>query len=158
MITIERREGASFRLRTELWLPTPRLDLFPFFADAANLETLTPPWLGFQILTPRPIAMGKGTLIDYRIRIHGVPMTWRTEITAWEPGVRFIDSQLRGPYRTWIHEHTFEDKDGGTLCRDQVDYEVPGGAFVNRWFVEPNVRRIFEFRRARMKELFATSD
>ena len=158
MLEIHRRPDGSFRLTTEVWLPVERARLFPFFAEAANLETLTPPFLGFEILTPQPVPMGVGTLIDYRIRLHGIPMNWRTEITAWEPNVRFIDSQVRGPYRSWVHEHRFADQDGGTLCSDTVDYRVPGGALVHTVFVEKNVRSIFAYRHQKMKELFGASD
>lgn len=144
-----------YRLTAEQWLPHAREDVFPFFADARNLEKLTPPWVGFKIMTPGQIDMKEGALIDYRIRLHGFPVTWRSRITAWEPGTRFIDTQLKGPYRSWIHEHLFEDRNGGTLCRDRIDYEVPFGDWVNRFFVEPDVRKIFTYRRSRMLELFS---
>src|SRR5512139_2675181 len=108
----------EFKLQTELWLPRPRHEIFPFFAEARNLETLTPPWLNFEVLTPMPIVMRVGTLIDYRIRVRGVPLRWRTEIAEWEPPHRFVDVQLHGPYTLWHHTHTFEERDGGTLCAD----------------------------------------
>jgi ligand-binding SRPBCC domain-containing protein len=136
-----------FTLDQEQWLPAPRDLVFPFFADAANLEAITPPWVGFEILSPLPIEMRPGALIDYRIRIHRFPMKWRTEITAWDPPRGFVDEQRRGPYRRWIHTHTFAEQDGGTLCRDHVEYAVPGGAPVNALFVGPEVRRIFAYRR-----------
>ena len=104
----------TFTLTNELWLPHQPQDVFPFFADAFNLERLTPPSLGFRVLTPPPIEMKVGTLIDYRVRLRGVPMRWQSEITAWEPPHRFVDEQRRGPYRLWIHEHTFTSQDGGT--------------------------------------------
>ncbi len=154
MIQIHPNPAGGFTLTTEQWLPRRRNDLFPFFAEAANLETITPPFLGFRILTPGPIEMRKGTLIDYRISLHGIPIRWRTEITAWEPPFRFVDTQLKGPYRQWIHEHTFEERDGGTLCRDRVDYRVPGGALVNKLFVERDVRTIFTYRRETLSRLF----
>ena len=138
----------------EQWLPRPRAEVFPFFADAANLERLTPPWLEFRILTPRPVAMREGALIDYRLRIRGVPVRWRTRIAVWEPPERFVDEQLKGPYRLWVHEHTFLERDGGTLCRDQVRYAVPGGALVDRLLVRPDVERIFAWRRRVLAELF----
>ena len=138
----------------EQWLPRPRAEVFPFFADAANLERLTPPWLEFRILTPRPVAMREGALIDYRLRIRGVPVRWRTRIAAWEPPDRFVDEQVRGPYRLWVHEHLFVERDGGTLCRDEVRYAVPGGALVDRLLVRPDVERIFAWRRRALAELF----
>ena len=141
----------GWRLTSEIQLPRPRHEVFAFFADAANLELLTPPYLRFRILTPLPITMHTGTLIDYRIRLYGVPIGWRTRITAWEPGVRFIDEQLRGPYRRWIHQHEFEDAPGGTRMRDTVDYQVPGSTLINALFVRRAVRHIFEFRETAMR-------
>ncbi|MFZ5787076.1 MAG: SRPBCC family protein, partial [Acidobacteriota bacterium] len=134
-------------LTSELVLPRPREEVFPFFADARNLERITPPWLRFRILTPGPIGMREGALIDYRLRIHGVPVRWRTRIAAWEPPFRFVDEQVRGPYRSWVHEHLFDAVDGGTLCRDRVEYAVPGGAVVARLLVRPDTERIFAYRR-----------
>ncbi|HXU30488.1 MAG TPA: SRPBCC family protein [Thermoanaerobaculia bacterium] len=144
----------TYLLSTSTVLPRPRAEVFAFFADAGNLETLTPPLLRFQILTPLPIAMHPGALIDYRLRLHGVPITWRTEITEWQPPFRFVDQQLHGPYRLWHHEHTFEEVAGGTLATDRVHYAflpVPG---VHRLFVEPDLRRIFAYRQERMREVF----
>lgn len=139
--------------QTELWLSRPRVEVFPFFADVHNLEAITPPWLRFQILTPGPITMRPGALIDYRLRVHGLPLHWQTEIAVWEPPVRFVDRQRRGPYRIWEHEHTFEERNGGTLCRDRVRYAVPGGALVHRLFVRRDVEAIFAFRQRRLSEL-----
>lgn len=134
------------------WLPLPLDRVFPFFADAGNLEALTPAFLGFKILTPRPIHMEKGTLIDYRILLHGFPMRWRTLISTWEPPHRFVDEQLRGPYALWHHTHTFEEKDGGTLVTDHVLYRLPfswmpGSGLIHRFFVKPDLDRIFNYRR-----------
>lgn len=134
-------------LESQVWLPRPRDEVFAFFADAGNLESLTPPWLNFRILTPRPIAMSAGALIDYRIRLRGVPLRWRTLISAWEPCERFVDEQIRGPYRLWRHEHRFIEVDGGTLCTDRVEYRVPIDRLVHGWMVRPDLDRIFEFRR-----------
>ena len=143
-----------FELSTELWLPRPREEIFPFFADARNLEKITPGWLKFEVLTPPPIVMRPGALIDYRIRLRGLPMGWRTEFSVWEPPFRFIDQQLRGPYRQWIHEHRFEPSDGGTRCLDHVRYAVLGGALVNRFFVRNDVERIFAHRQKVLLDLF----
>lgn len=141
-------------LRTEILLPRPREEVFGFFADAGNLQAITPDWLHFRILTPRPIEMRPGALIEYRLRLHGLPLRWKTGITAWDPPHRFVDEQLRGPYRLWVHEHTFQEVDGGTLVGDYVRYAVLGGTMVNRLFVEGDVRRIFEFRQERLRERF----
>ena len=143
-----------FEYRATPRVPRPRAEVFAFFADAGNLEELTPPFLGFQILTPQPVEMRPGALIDYRIRLRGFPMKWRTEITAWEPPSRFVDEQLKGPYRLWIHEHTFEEDGGATICGDYVRYAVPFGALANRLIVARDVRKIFEYREMRLREIF----
>ncbi|MYB77387.1 MAG: SRPBCC family protein [Chloroflexi bacterium] len=143
-----------FTLETSLWLPQPATNVFAFFADAANLERLTPPWLHFRILTPSPIEMGVGTLIDYRLRYRGFPLRWRTEILAWEPPHRFVDSQIKGPYRRWVHEHVFVERDGGTLATDYVEYALLGGALTNALFIGRDLERIFAYRRQRMLEIF----
>ncbi len=140
--------------QTELWVPVPREKVFPFFAAARNLETITPPWLNFKILTPGEISMRVGALIDYQIRIHGFPVCWRTEITSWNPPFSFCDEQQRGPYRRWSHTHTFVEKSGGTLCRDEVIYAVPGGALVNKLFVQRDVENIFAYRAEALKKYF----
>ena len=141
----------------ELWLPLPVAELFPFFADAYNLETITPPWVNFKILTPKPIVMHAGAKINYQIRIHGVPVRWRTEITVWEPPHRFVDVQLNGPYRQWIHTHEFVPQANGTLCRDRVEYAVWGGHLINRLFVRGDVEKIFRYRREALQGLFPTT-
>ncbi len=153
--SFSRTPEGLFRLDAELWLPRPRDEVFPFFADALNLETLTPPWLKFEVLTPRPIEMRAGLRIDYRLRVHGFPLRWQSEITAWEPPHRFVDEQRRGPYRVWIHEHAFEERGGGTLARDQVRYGVFGGMLVNTLFVQRDVTSIFRFRQQKLREIFA---
>ena len=142
--------------QSELWLPLPPEELFPFFANAANLDALTPPWLNFQIVTPPPIVMGEGMLIDYRLRVRGVPLRWRTRVNVWQPPHRFVDEQIRGPYRQWLHEHTFEPRDGGTLTRDRVRYAVPLDFLVHRWLVRPDVEKIFEFRTQKLRKRFPT--
>lgn len=145
----------GYRLTTELRLPTPLVEVFRFFSDADNLERITPPWLHFSVQTPAPIEMKRGAFIDYRLRLHGIPIRWRTEITAWEPPFRFVDEQLRGPYRYWRHEHTFEEQDGDTIARDQVDYSVPGGVLIHWLMVKSDVRRIFEYRSQILGRRFA---
>ena len=144
----------EFTLHTALWLPRPRREVFPFFAEARNLEAITPPWLRFEVLTPAPIEMRAGALIDYRIRVHGIPFCWRTEIAEWDPPRRFVDRQRRGPYRLWHHTHTFEEQDGGTRCTDHVGYRPRGGALMNWLFVRRDVERIFQYRQRRLQELF----
>jgi ligand-binding SRPBCC domain-containing protein len=146
----------EFTLQTGLWLPRLPTEVFAFFGEARNLEAITPPWLRFEVLTPAPIAMRAGTLIDYRIRVHGFPIRWRTEITEWQPPHRFTDVQLRGPYTLWHHTHTFTARDGGTLCGDHVRYRPRGGAWVNWLFVRRDVERIFQYREQRLRERFGS--
>ena len=141
-------------LRFDQFLPVGRATVFPFFTDAGNLERITPPWVRFRILTPGPLTMRAGALIDYRIRLHGLPLRWRTEIAEWEPPFRFVDVQLRGPYRLWHHTHTFVEVGGATLCRDEIFYAVRGGRLVNRLLVQPDIERIFAYRRQVLAELF----
>ena len=144
----------TFLLETQIELARPIDEVFSFFADAANLERLTPPWLRFQILTPRPITMHVGTIIDYRLRLRGFPIRWQSEITAWDPPFRFVDEQRRGPYRRWVHLHRFEARECHTLVTDRVEYAVFGGSKVNRLFVAPDLTRIFAYRHQVLQDLF----
>lgn len=146
----------EFSLRAQLVLPRKRDEIFQFFADAGNLEVLTPPWLRFRVLTTQPIKMHSGTLIDYKLRVRGLPLKWRSEITVWEPPGCFVDEQRRGPYRQWIHEHRFEESGDGTLCTDFVRYSVFGGAVVNWLLVRRDVEKIFAFRTAQLRRLFGS--
>ena len=141
------------KLLAKTWVSTPVDDVFPFFADAQNLQALTPSWLHFQILTPPPIEMRPGTLIKYRISLHGLPMSWLTEITDFTPPVRFVDKQLRGPYRTWIHTHHFEPKSGGTQLTDEVEFDMFGASLVAP-FIRYDLRKIFTHRHQALLEHF----
>ncbi len=145
---------ASYLLSSSMVCAASLAETFAFFADASNLEEITPPWLHFEIITPRPIVMGVGTLIDYRLRLHGVPFSWCTEIAAWEPPVRFVDRQLIGPYHEWHHEHLFVEVPGGTQVRDRVRYRPRGGTVTHALFVGRDVRRIFTYRQNRLLGLF----
>ena len=144
-----------FKYGTELTLPAPLADVFDFFSAANNLEKLTPPWLRFEILTEGPIAMAPGTLIDYRIRWRGIPLRWRTKIEAWEPPHRFVDLQIRGPYRLWRHEHVFVERNDDTSVIDRVEYAPFGGALVQRLLVARDVERIFAYRHAVLSSQFS---
>ena len=142
--------------RTQV-VPCPLSEVFAFFADAANLERMTPPFLGFQIKTPLPIAMSTGTLIDYKISLHGIPMKWRTRIAEYVPGVRFVDEQLKGPYKVWHHTHEFRAVPGGTEVVDRVQYELPFGplgAIAHALFVRRQLKTIFDHRERTMSQLF----
>ncbi len=131
-----------------------REHVFAFFADAFQLETITPPWLNFSVQTPKPIAMQRDTLIDYKLRVHGIPLRWRSAITRWEPPALFVDEQVKGPYRNWQHLHTFEETSTGTLIRDIVDYRVHFGRIVHPLFVRPDLKRIFAYRQEVLSEIF----
>lgn len=137
-----------------LWLPRPRIEVFDFFSNASNLEEITPPWVQSQVVAPTPIRIQQGTEIDYRLKIRGLPVRWRSRITVWDPPRRFVDEQVRGPYRNWMHEHRFSEGSGGTLCEDSVTYAPPGGALINKLFVERDVRQIFGCRSDRLQVLF----
>ena len=154
-IEIKRAPEGGYRLTARMTVDLPRDEVFRFFADANQLERITPPWLNFKILTPRPIEMKAGLLLDYRIRLHGIPIKWRTEISAWDPPFRFVDQQLKGPYKRWHHEHTFEEVDGKTVVVDNVHYIPRGGGLIHRWMVKPDLEKIFHFRHDRLTEIFA---
>ena len=139
---------------SEIWVQRPIDEVFAFFSDAANLNALTPPSLKFQIVTSTPIDMRVGALIDYRLRIHGVPIRWRTRITVWKPPHQFVDEQLRGPYRLWEHHHQFESKDGGTIVCDRVRYAIPFDFIAYPLMVRRDMERIFGYRQHRLTELF----
>ena len=135
-------------LRTKIELPLARERLFPFFADAANLEILTPPELRFEIVTPPPILMAEGTLITCRLRLMGVPFRWLTRISLWDPPRQFIDEQLEGPYSRWVHQHLFVETSFGTRMHDAVSYELPFFPLgeLAAPLVHLQLRRIFRYR------------
>src|SRR5215211_7839770 len=145
-------------LRRELRLDAPPEAVFPFFADPRNLEAITPPLLRFRLLTPEPIEMGVGTFLQYALRLRGVPVRWDTLIQAWDPPHRFVDVQVRGPYRMWHHTHELEPLDGGaaTLMRDTVRYAIGFGALgeiARRAVVTRDLEEIFAFRAERVPRL-----
>jgi ligand-binding SRPBCC domain-containing protein len=149
-------------LEREQRVELPITDAFAFYGDARNLERITPPWLGFQVTTPEPIEMGPGTLIEYRLRLHRVPVRWRTRITAWVPPRRFVDTQISGPYSLWEHTHTFEeDGPGATVIEDRVRYSIPFGPLgelADRLLVQRDLGQIFDYRRdAVAREMGRTS-
>ena len=140
----------SHRLEREQRIALSPADTFTFFSDAHNLERITPGWLRFRVVTAAPLELREGTLIEYRLRLHRVPIRWLTRIQTWEPGRRFVDLQVRGPYRFWHHTHTFTACDGGTLMRDVVRYALPCGplgGLAHSAFVRRDLERIFDFRR-----------
>lgn len=153
-MTITPCSSGGYQLLTEFWTPRPLDEVFPFFADAFNLQILTPEFLNFRVVTPAPIDMHVGTTIDYQIRLHGIPIGWKSLISAWEPPFRFVDEQVRGPYKFWHHEHTFEVREGGTLIRDDVHYGVPGGWLAHTLLVRRDLAAIFQYRAEKMQAQF----
>jgi uncharacterized protein (TIGR01777 family) len=147
-------------LDMEQWLAHPPEIVFRFYAEAANLQRITPPFLGFTIVRCSTPRIGAGTRLDYRLRLHGVPLRWRTVIESWLPPLRFVDRQERGPYALWHHTHSFLPHDGGTLVRDRVRYQLPLGALgdlVAGGWVARDLERIFAFRRAATEAIFAAT-
>jgi ligand-binding SRPBCC domain-containing protein len=142
-----------YRLDTRSWYPAPLDVVFGFFANATNLEAITPPFLRCEVLTP-DVEMCAGARLDYRLSLRGIPLRWQSEITMWEPNARFRDEQRRGPYRYWRHVHLFRAHQGGTLVEDGVDYDVPGGALVHRLVVASHLVEIFRYRHERLEEVF----
>lgn len=145
-----------FELRAESWVPKPLAATFDFFSKAENLQELTPPWVHFQILSPLPIEMKPGAIIEYKLRVHGIPIRWRTEIERWNPPYEFSDVQKRGPYQLWHHTHRFSEARGGTLIEDYVRYALPFGVLgqlANALQVSKDVRQIFTYRDQRVREL-----
>lgn len=153
-VEISRFEN-EFRLKAEITLPQKLEQIFSYFSSAKNLEHITPAFLRFKVATSEEISMSSGTIINYDLRIHGVPIRWTSLISRWEPPYRFVDEQLRGPYRYWIHEHTFEECEGGVLVKDTVRYQVFGGSLVHDLFVKKDVMKIFMFRQEKLLALFS---
>jgi ligand-binding SRPBCC domain-containing protein len=143
-------------LTRAITLDLPREDVFAFFADAGNLERITPPELSFNIVSPQPIVLAEGSLIDYQLKIFGIPLKWRTEISSWNPPFDFTDRQLKGPYSQWIHRHTFTDLGPArTLIEDEVRYRLPLEPFgeIAHFIVRGELDRIFDFRQTAVAKI-----
>lgn len=155
-VTLSRQDGAGL-LRSGQWVPRPVDEVFPFFADPRNLERITPAFLNFQILDVDSPELGEGTLIRYRLRVHGLPIGWLTRITVWNPPFEFQDEQVRGPYRLWRHRHSFEAVDGGTRLRDEVLFRAPFDLLRRTpllGWIDRDVESIFRYRQAVIAEIF----
>ncbi len=144
----------TFFFKTQQTLERPITEVFEFFSDAHNLAMITPPWVRLEVLTPAPIQMLPGTRIDYQLRLHGIPLRWQSEITEWNPPHGFADEQRRGPYRHWRHTHTFSETENGVVIDDSVEYAVWGGGLVNKFFVRPDIEKIFAYRSKQLDEIF----
>jgi uncharacterized protein (TIGR01777 family) len=153
-LALGKNVGPVSRLHKTQWIARPPEEVFPFFADATNLERITPPWLHFQVLNP-DVDMHCGTIINYKLHLHGVPLRWQSEIVEWEPPYRFVDMQRRGPYSLWIHEHRFEPHNGGTIVHDDIQYSAPGGALLRDLLIAPDLDSIFSYRKERLEQYFA---
>ncbi len=146
-----------YTFSSEQTLKAPRSEVFSFFSDPANLEKLTPDYLSFQLETDEPIEMFEGQVLTYRLSLYGIPFTWQSRIDVWEPPDRFVDLQIKGPYRFWRHEHVFEETDDGTNVVDNVKYEVPGwilSPLIHWLFVRGDVERIFSYRTEQLRSIF----
>lgn len=146
----------EYVIERNVWVARPVSTVFPFFAAAENLERITPPELGFRIRSPLPIDMRRGALIDYTIKLYGIPMNWQTGITEWDPPYSFEDTQLSGPYAKWVHTHSFVSDRRGTSIQDRVVYALPFGPIgrLAHPFVRRQLRRVFEFREAFLAQHF----
>ncbi len=142
----ERNKSKPTVLKTSQWLPGPIEEIFHFFSRPENLQRLTPDSLQFKILTPSPIEMKEGALIDYKLKVHGMPIHWRSLISSYDPPNSFTDEQLKGPYRTWIHSHRFFRDGEGTRIEDHITFRVPGGRLVEKLIVQKDLTRIFSYR------------
>lgn len=141
----------------ECLIKQPVEKVFDFFSKVENLNLITPEKLHFKILSPLPVHIQNGMLIDYKIRLNGIPFSWKTMITDWEPPFRFVDTQIKGPYSVWIHEHTFTKHPEGTIMKDRVDYLAKGWIFepvINKIFVSKKLEYIFDYRQSKLKLIF----
>lgn len=144
---------STFHIERELLVPRPLHEVFPFFSDPRNLESITPPWLSFRVREAPGEPLQEGSRISYRLKLHGIPFGWTSLISKWEPPYTFVDEQLRGPFRLWRHTHSFESVGDETLVRDKVDYAMVGGRLINSLFVRRDLKRVFDYRAERLTVL-----
>ena len=151
---------AVHRLERRQYLDRPLDEVFAFFAEARNLERITPPWLRFEVLTPEPVEMAVGGVIDYRLTLHGIPLGWTSQIEVWEPGRQFVDRALRGPFSLWHHRHRFASSDQGTIVADEVHYAPPLGRLgelAHPLLVARDLDRIFAYRHEAAQRILAAA-
>ena len=147
--------SVDYNFETQTIIPENRDKVFSFFSKAENLEILTPKWLNFRIITPLPIEMKEGALIDYKLKLFGIPFHWQTRITVWDPPNRFVDEQIKGPYSKWNHEHLFVPEGNRTQMRDHVSYAIPVfSSLLHKLFIRKNVERIFRYRQEKITGVF----
>ncbi len=156
-IKYTKSESGDFQLQTYQLIRRPLSEVFDFFSKAENLEILTPSFLNFKTITPTPIKMAVGTIIEYKIMLRVIPLKWRSRISIWDPPHKFMDIQLKGPYLKWEHLHTFAEHPDGTVVEDTVSYRVLGGFLIEKLFVRPDLNKIFTFRHSKLEELFHTN-
>ncbi|WP_342827327.1 SRPBCC family protein, partial [Candidatus Lucifugimonas marina] len=155
-IQIVRKDDGAYLLKSETLVSSSLDESFEFFASAENLNLITPPWLRFNVVSKPPIKMFTGAQIQYRLRIHRIPVSWRSEIAIWEPPLRFVDRQISGPFRDWYHLHELSrNPSGGTLITDQVEYKVPLGKIAHSMFVGRDLLRIFRFRNQQVEKILS---
>ena len=151
---------AEFLLNRQMALPVPRAKVFEFFADAGNLEKITPPELGFHIITPQPMHLAEGSIIEYILKLRGFPIRWRTLISQWDPPYQFIDEQLKGPYKQWMHRHLFAELENGeTSIEDIVHYRLPLEPLGDtlHFMVRGELDRIFDYREKAVREILTSN-
>jgi hypothetical protein len=151
---------AVHRLERRQYVDLPLDEVFAFFAEARNLERITPSWLRFEVLTPEPVQMAPGAVVDYRLTLHGIALGWTSQIELWEPGRQFVDRAIRGPFSLWHHRHRFAASGEGTIVSDEVHYAPPLGILgelAHPLFVQRDLERIFEFRRQAVAELLVVA-
>ena len=155
MSVVITKNNGGWLLETEVVLNAPLKEVFPFFAEARNLELITPSFLEFKVVSEGKIDMRVGTEINYRLKLHKIPISWKSEITQWDPPNLFCDEQRRGPYRYWVHHHEFIEKEAKTIARDKVRYSVYGGELIHRFFVKSDVEKIFRYRQEKLQSIFS---
>ena len=145
-------------LHTSQWLPGALPEIFDFFSRPENLQKLTPPHMSFHILTPPPIVMQEELKLDYKLKVHGLPLRWTSLISKWNPPHSFTDKQIKGPYREWTHTHSFSEEGEGTLVEDHIVFKVPGGRLVEKLVVQKDLASVFSYRHQMLEKIFGTAD